>query len=280
MTQPPADPPGGERVARFTGRVAFVTGGGHGIGAATVRRLCAEGARVVVADLDTPAARAVADELGPDRAAAIGCDLTDAASVGSSLSFAMDHFGRLDALINVAGGSLGAPTPGQTEDEFWQASVELNLIGPSRLVRAAVPLFRASTPVGASRGSIVLVSSVNALAAWGDQAYSAAKAGLSVMAKNLAVDLGPEGIRANVVAPGTVRTRVWDSQGGPDKFAGLYPLGRVGEPTDLAAAIAFLASDDAAWITGVTLPVDGGVTAGRTKEMTALSLAAERDRLS
>lgn len=237
MTQPPADPPGGERVARFTGRVAFVTGGGHGIGAATVRRLCAEGARVVVADLDTPAAQAVADELGPDRAAAIGCDLTDAASVGSSLSFAMDHFGRLDALVNVAGGSLGAPTPGQTEDEFWQASVELNLIGPSRLVRAAVPLFRASTPVGASRGSIVLVSSVNALAAWGDQAYSAAK-------------------------------------------AGLYPLGRVGEPTDLAAAIAFLASDDAAWITGVTLPVDGGVSAGRTKEMTALSLAAERDRLS
>ncbi len=246
---------------RFAGRVAFVSGGGHGIGAATVRRLCAEGARCVVADLDLDAAAAVADTL-PEVTIPVRCDVTDNSSVVSALGEAAETFTRLDVLVNVSGGSNGDSVLGQGSDpDAWHRSIDLNLVGAMRLIRAAVPKFRAGEPIGASRGAIVLVSSVNGLAAFGDEAYSAAKAGLSLVAKNLAVELGPEQIRTNVVAPGTVRTRVWDHQGGPDKFASMYPLGRVGEPEDIAAAIAFLASDDAAWITGTTLPVDGGVTA-------------------
>ena len=111
------------------------------------------------------------------------------------------------------------------------------------------------------------------MAAFGEEAYSSAKAGLGLLTRNLAVKLGPAGIRVNAVAPGTVRTRVWDGQdGGADRLRPLYPLGRVGEPSDIAAAVAFLASDDASWITGVTLPVDGGVLAGPAQLMPLLDL--------
>jgi NAD(P)-dependent dehydrogenase (short-subunit alcohol dehydrogenase family) len=109
----------------------------------------------------------------------------------------------------------------------------------------------------------VTVSSVNAFTALGSEAYSSAKAALTSLTGNLAASLGHDGIRVNAVAPGTIRTRVWDSQvGGADRLAPLYPLGRVGEPEDVAGAIAFLASSDAAWITGQTLPVDGGLLTG------------------
>jgi NAD(P)-dependent dehydrogenase (short-subunit alcohol dehydrogenase family) len=109
----------------------------------------------------------------------------------------------------------------------------------------------------------VTVSSINAFTALGSEAYSSAKAGLTSLTGNLAASLGHDGIRVNAVAPGTIRTRVWDSQaGGADRLAPLYPLGRVGEPEDIAAAVAFLASRDAAWITGHTLPVDGGLSTG------------------
>lgn len=140
-------------------------------------------------------------------------------------------------------------------DEDWSWAIDLNLSGPMRLVRAGVPFLREGA-------SIVLVSSVNGLASFGEDAYSAAKGGLIPFVRNLAGELGPDGIRANIVAPGTIRTRVWDEVGGPDSLTSLYPLGRVGEPEDVAAAIAFLLSDDASWITGITLPVDGGVLIG------------------
>jgi NAD(P)-dependent dehydrogenase (short-subunit alcohol dehydrogenase family) len=109
-----------------------------------------------------------------------------------------------------------------------------------------------------------MISSVNALTGIGSEPYSSAKAGLGSLTQNLAVSLGPDGVRVNAIAPGTVRTRVWDGQpGGADRMAPLYPLGRVGEPEDIAAAVAYLASSDAAWVTGVLLPVDGGLLAGR-----------------
>lgn len=127
-----------------------------------------------------------------------------------------------------------------------------------RCIRAGIALLRHS-----DRPAVVIVSSVNGLAAFGEEAYGAAKAGLTNLAQNLAVRHGHEQIRVNVVAPGTIRTRIWDHQPGSlDRNVQLYPLGRVGEPSDIAAAIAFLASEDAAWVTGITLPVDGGGTAG------------------
>jgi len=241
---------------RFAGRVALVTGAAHGIGAAVARRLAAEGASVALADVDTAAAERTADGLGGP-ALVVPCDLTDTGSVEAAVGATVDRFGRLDVVANVAGGALDHPEQldGGT-DADWSATVDLNLTGPARVVRAAAP--HLTRPGGA----VVLVGSVNGLAAFGGDAYSAAKAGLGVLARNLAVRLGPDGVRVNVVAPGTVRTRVWDTQGGADRLAPMYPLGRVGEPEDVAAAVAFLASDDAAWVTGVTLPVEGGVLAG------------------
>ena len=245
---------------RFTNRVAFITGAGHGIGTAVARRIHSEGGAVVLADIDEGACAETAQALGPDRTLAVACDLTDRNSVDAAVAAADQRFGRLDALVNVAGGTFGVPAleDGLT-DEQWDATVELNLTGAMRAVRAAVPLLRRQG--GTDRGgAIVLIGSVNGLAAFGDEAYSASKAGLSAMAKTLAVRLGPEAVRVNVVAPGTIRTRVWEGRN-LDRITARYPLGRIGEPEDIAAAVAFLASDDGAWVTGITLPVEGGILA-------------------
>jgi len=247
---------------RLEGTVSFVSGAAHGIGAATARRLHGEGSAVVIGDRDDDVARALADELG-ERALAVPCDVHDRASVDAAVGAAREAFGRLDHVVTVAGGTLPTPDLSEQSDEEWARLLDLNLTGAMRCVRAALPLLRES-PAAA----VVMVSSVNGLAAFGDEPYSAAKAGLPVFAKNLAVTYGPAGIRFNVVAPGTIRTRVWDSQTGAlERLAPLYPLGRVGEPEDIAAAVAFLVSADAAWITGVTLPVDGGIMAGPRRLM-------------
>lgn len=245
---------------RFDDRVAVVSGGANGIGWATVERLLDEGARVAVLDREPEAAavrlaeRAERDVTTAERTSVFECDVLDAASVDDAVASALERFGGIDVLAAVAGGDDFVDD--DLDEAHWNEIVSLNLHGPVRLIRACRDaLLR-------SRGSIVMVGSVNGLAAYGEPAYGSAKAGLTLLAKNLAVELGPAGVRVNVVAPGTVRTRVWDFQGGPDALAPLYPLGRVGEPADIASAITFLASDDASWITGVVLPVDGGSLAG------------------
>jgi NAD(P)-dependent dehydrogenase (short-subunit alcohol dehydrogenase family) len=163
----------------------------------------------------------------------------------------------VDDLVCTAGGDKDSPPSFLDEtDDDWRRLVELNLYGVVRCIRAAVPRMTAG-------GAIALVGSVNGLAAWGGAPYSAAKAGLVNLTQQLAAEFGPRGIRVNLVAPGTIRTRVWDDQPGrPDQMSVLYPLGRIGEPADVANALAFLCSPDASWITGVTLPVDGGASAG------------------
>jgi meso-butanediol dehydrogenase / (S,S)-butanediol dehydrogenase / diacetyl reductase len=250
---------------RFSNHVVLVSGGAHGIGRATVERLAAEEARVAVCDLDGAAADELVAGLDPGRALAVRTDVRDRHSVDNAVAACVAYFGRLDTLVTVAGGAQPLPTVAGVSDDDWNAELDLNLTGTMRCVRAAIPHLSASRT-----GSIVAVSSVNGLAAFGDEPYSSAKAGISQLARNLAVQLGPQGVRVNVVAPATIRTRVWDSQGGPDKLAPFYPLGRVGEPAEVAAAIAFLASGDASWITGITLPVDGGVLAGPIQSMRLL----------
>lgn len=245
---------------RFDDKVAVVSGGANGIGWATVERLLDEGARVAVLDREPEVAAARLGERVSSgaqtaaRAAVFACDVLDAASVDLAVGSVLERFGRIDVVASVAGGDHFVDDP--LDEDHWDEIVSLNLHGPMRLIRASRPALMESS------GAIVIVSSVNGIAAYGEPAYASAKAGLTLLAKNLAVELGPAGVRINVVAPGTVRTRVWDDQGGPDALIPLYPLGRVGEPSDIAAAIAFLASEDAAWITGVTLPVDGGSLAG------------------
>ena len=246
---------------RFEGRVAFVTGAAHGIGRAVVFRLAREGASVTIADLDVPAAERTADAVKGcgGSALVVGCDVTDRASVDAAIAASGERFGRLDVLVTSAGGDTPEPPFPEAGDDLWQQQLDLNLSGVVRCIRAALPLLLAST-VG---GNVVTIGSVNGLRAFGSYPYSAAKAGLQILTKNLATEYGRRGLRFNLVAPGTVRTRVWDDQPGAlDRLAQLYPLGRVGEPEDIAVAVAFLASDDAAWITGTILPVEGGILSG------------------
>ncbi len=218
-------------------------------------------------DLDEAAAREAVVELaqtGDRRHLAIQMDVTDTSSVEQATRRAASELGQIDTLVNVAGGDTEHGTFEESDDEVWTRLLELNLLGVVRCCRSAIPHLRRSTRSPA----IVTVSSINALTALGSEPYSAAKAGLMSLTTNLAASLGQDGIRVNAVAPGTIRTRVWDAQeGGADRLAPLYPLGRVGEPEDVAGAVAFLASRDAAWITGHTLPVDGGLLTGGSGRM-------------
>lgn len=240
---------------RFGDQVAFVSGAAHGIGEATVRRLHAEGCTVVIADRDSEAAQHLASELG-ERTRVADCDVTDRQAVDDAIDQLNRDLGRLDHVVTVAGASEPMPALEQQRDDLWHGLLDLNLVGAMRCVRAAIPLLRSSPAA-----SVTMVASVNGLAAWGEDPYGAAKAGLPNLAQNLTAEYGPEQIRFNVVAPGTVRARHWD-QTRLERMAAIYPLGRVGEPADIAAAIAFLASPEACWISGVTLPVDGGGMTG------------------
>lgn len=250
---------GTEMAGRFHGRRVLVVGGAHGIGAACAARFARDGAQVAVADLDVEAARATVEKLeGSDTGqhVAVQTDMTDRSSVDAAVAEVVEHLGGLDVLANVAGGDdTGYPPFEDLDDETWARMLDWNLLGAVRTIRAALPHLRAS-----DHGAVVSVSSVNALMAFGGPPYSAAKLGLLAVTKNLATEFAADGIRVNAVAPGTVRTRVWGEDGkDSEQMRHMYPLGRVGEPEDIAAAVAFLASDDASWITGHTLPVDGGV---------------------
>ena len=246
---------------RFGGATVLVTGAGQGIGRACAVRLAAEGARVVVSDLHLDLARSVTDDLPEStESMALWMDVTDRASVDGAVTRAADELGGLDIVVNVAGGDIPHGVFEETGDEVWSALLELNLIGVARVCRAAIPFLRRSP----RSPSIVTVSSINGQTALGSEPYSSAKAGLTALTANLARYLAPDGVRVNAVAPGTIRTRVWeDQEGGAERMLPLYPLGRVGEPADVAAAVAFLASADAAWITGHVLPVDGGLLLAR-----------------
>ncbi|OKK06199.1 oxidoreductase [Streptomyces sp. CB03234] len=252
---------------RFDGYGVLITGAARGIGEATSRRLAAEGARVLIADIDEDLAREVAGTI--PGAAAYGCDVGDTAAVEAAVAYAVETFGRLDVLVNNAfARTPDAPSLRDEADETWQRSLDVTLIGALRCARAALPHLAAS-----GRGAIVTIGSVNAEQAFGGHAYSAAKAGLASLTRTLAADAAPRGVRVNQVNPGTVRTRAWAGREHVlDALADrVYPLGRVGEPEDIAAAVAFLASRDASWITGTTLRVDGGLLAVNTGFAQALA---------
>jgi NAD(P)-dependent dehydrogenase (short-subunit alcohol dehydrogenase family) len=245
---------------RFDTYGVVVTGSARGIGEATARRFAAEGAGVLIADLDAQAAARTAAAIRADggRAEAIGCDVADRASVEAAVGHAVDVFGTLDVLVNNAF-SCSEHHDDFTEetDEDWRRDLDITLVGAMRCSRAALPHL---TIAPQRRGAIVNIGSVNGLSYFGNHAYSAAKAGLISLTRTLAMHAAPDGVRVNLVAPGTIRTPVWTGREGVlDAVVSSYPLGRIGEPSDIAAAVTFLASKDAAWITGITLPVDGGI---------------------
>ena len=178
----------------------MVVGGGHGIGRAAATRLSAEGASVVVADLDLDAAHAVAAECrrrGP-AAVDVECDLTEPSSVTAAVDAATERFGRLDVLVNAAGGDREHPTFSDTADDTWHLLIELNLTGVVRCIRAALPHL-VTAPDGAS---VVMIGSINGMTALGSEPYSAAKAGLQNLTANLAAQYARRGVRFNLIAPG------------------------------------------------------------------------------
>lgn len=255
----------------FTGKVVAVTGAAGGIGQAVCRYFAGEGA--VIAALDKKdTVISFADELKRDgvKTAHAVADIGDAASVAKAFAHLTAELGPVDILINNAGYS-DHPTLARTDPKGWQADMNGNLNGAYNCAHAVLPGMQEKR-----HGSIIAVGSVNGLSALGDPAYSAAKAGMISLTRSLALEYGRYGIRSNIVLPATVRTPLWDARAkkDPKVLATLtrwYPLGRIVEPADVAKAIGFLASDAAAAITGVALPVDCGLTSGNivmTRELT------------
>ncbi|MCW2583832.1 MAG: NAD(P)-dependent dehydrogenase, short-chain alcohol dehydrogenase family [Klenkia sp.] len=242
----------------LTGRVALVTGGGSGIGAACARQLAAAGAQVVVADLRREAAEETAAAVG---GTALRVDVSDPGSVGAMVEEVRSRFGRLDVAINNAG--VGVPAKklvADMSDDDWRRVTSVNLDGVFHCLRAEVPLMLDS-PRGAS---IVNVASVmGTVAAVGAAAYVASKHAVVGLTKSAALDYASAGIRVNAVGPGFVDTPLLDHQdvAQRDRTAAAHPVGRLGTADEVASVISFLASPAAAFITGAFHLVDGGYTA-------------------
>ena len=235
------------------GRVALVTGGARGIGAAYIRALHHAGARVVVADLLEDEGRALVDELG-DRTLFVPLDVTDENQWTQAVNAAVRAFGSLDVLVNNAGIANAAPIEHLTTEK-WNAVIAVNLTGTFFGCRAVVPVMKQQ-----GRGSIINISSVEGMrGSPGLHGYTAAKFGVRGLAASLAVELGPFGIRVNSVHPGFINTSM-TSRIDPAHLD--IPLGRPGEPEDLAGTIVFLASDASSFTSGAEFVVDGGMIAG------------------
>jgi len=249
---------------RFAGKVLFVTGAGSGIGAAVARGYAAGGGRVALADLDRGRAAEVARDCGDD-ALALACDVADAGAVGAAVAQAAAAFGRIDAVLNSAG-HVVIGTVEETDPEDWAHLMAVHVTGTYNVCRAALPPLRA-----AGGGVIVNMASIAALVGRPrNAAYAAAKGAILALSRQMAVDLAPEGIRVNSVAPGPVRTAMTESfaaargldwAAAAEAMAAGIPMGRVGTAEEVAGPILFLLSAEAAYLTGTNLVPDGGLTA-------------------
>jgi len=250
-------------VKNLAGRVVLVTGGASGLGKAMVERFVEEQAKVVVADLDGEGAATIASSIG---CASVRMDVADPASVEGGVAFAVDAFGRLDIMVNNAGiESARAPTH-ESSLENWRKVIDVNLNGVYYGMKYGI----AQMMKQGDGGNIVNISSIAGIVGVaGLPPYVAAKAGVSNLTRAAAIEYGAHGIRVNAVAPTAVNTPLFQRMAGAsantdammDRLKSLSPLHGIATAEDIAAAVAFLASDDARFISGVVLPVDGGLTA-------------------
>ena len=239
---------------RLESKVAVITGAARGIGAATARRFVEEGARVVVWDREPPAAGVL-----PERNARFApVDVTDRAAVDAATQDAIAQEGAVDILINNAGIIRDGFASMLSLDE-WESVLRVNLTGTFLPCRSLIPHLRERR-----RGRIINTASTSAFGNRGQSNYAASKAGVIGLTRTLALELGRDGITVNCVAPGTIDTEMFARvpEKVREKFLARIPLGRLGRPDDVAALHAFLASEDAAYITGQTLICDGGLTLG------------------
>jgi NAD(P)-dependent dehydrogenase (short-subunit alcohol dehydrogenase family) len=252
------------------GRVVLITGAAHGIGRAVAHRLADAGVRLALADLDGDAARSVAAELGQDRTLAMQVDVTDWAQVEAMVGQTTDSLGRLDGLVNAAGGmsGLGHPHRRTLEGlsiEEWDQAFALNVKSVFLCTRAAVPALRE-----AGGGSIVSIASSAARngSTTAGPAYVASKSAIIGLTRNLALMLAPDRIRVNAVAPGGTESErflaVMAQRTAEERERGRrnIPLGRNARPAEIAAAIGFLLRDESSYMTGTTIDVNGGVFVG------------------
>jgi meso-butanediol dehydrogenase/(S,S)-butanediol dehydrogenase/diacetyl reductase len=248
---------------RLEKKVALVTGGGSGVGAAVARLFAREGAKVVVTGRRPDPIAAVAAEVG---GVSVAGDTSDPAHAAEAVATAVSAFGGLDIVVASAGLGVEAPV-GDMDDEGWRRTFDVNLTGPMMVTRAALPVM-----LGRGGGSVVLVSSTNAMAAAPrSAAYDASKAGLNALARGIAVDYGPRRIRANALCPGWIITPMGDEsmdelavangigrQDAYDLATSDVPLRRAGTAEEMAYCCLFLASDESSIVNGTTLVADGG----------------------
>jgi len=251
---------------RLRGKVALVTGGASGIGAATARVFAAEGAKVVVSDVQEDAARSVVDGIQKSggQAAFVRCNVTKEAEVAAMVAFAEKTFGRLDVIVNNAGVESHLPVA-DTSEEVWDRIMDINGKGVFLCTKHAIPAMRR-----AGGGSIINMSSVFGLiGSPGFAAYHASKGAVRLLTKSTALAHAKEGIRANSIHPGAIDTPMLralidmepDPKAAEVEWLKVEPIGRFGRPEDIAYGALYLASDEASFVTGTELVIDGGWTA-------------------